>query len=210
MDRLAACYFCGAALDAPVEEYPLIPRRLEPAPESQRTVTLCEGCREKLGTVVETVLNTVEDGKQGAKAASTDAAPQPGAKATDPAESGLERPDEDAGAPATSTDSATDDEPQLNSTVKASDAARGEADSEDGTGERMDATEPGSQSVSALEYNKVMRLLENRELPLERAAFTTVATSAYEITADEVDTVLDAALSKGLLEEVEGELRRPS
>jgi hypothetical protein len=210
MDQLAACYFCGAALDAPVDEYPLIPRRLEPDPESQRTVTLCEGCREKLGTVVETALETVADGKQGIKAASADAAPTPSAKATDPAGSGLEGSEEDAGAPATSTDSPTDDEPQPDTTVDASDGARGDADTEAGTDSEMDAAATGNQSVSALEYNKVMRLLENRELPLERTAFTTVATSAYDITADEVDAVVDAAISKDLLEEVEGELRRPS
>jgi len=63
--------------------------------------------------------------------------------------------------------------------------------------------------VSARTYNRVVRLLQNREFPVDRADFEALATSAYELDHGECSAALDGAIEKGLLEERDGELHRP-
>jgi predicted nucleic-acid-binding protein len=53
--------------------------------------------------------------------------------------------------------------------------------------------------MTALEYNKVMRLLQNREFPVDRAEFKVVATNAYQIGDDEFDAVVEAAAKRDLI-----------
>jgi len=64
MDRLASCYFCGVAVDAPLEEYPVVPRDLRPSVENQQTVVLCPQCRRKLSTIVDSVVTAATDPDQ--------------------------------------------------------------------------------------------------------------------------------------------------
>jgi hypothetical protein len=65
-------------------------------------------------------------------------------------------------------------------------------------------------SISALEYNKVMRLLQNREFPVDRAEIETVAANAYGLAESDCAAVIDLAIDRGLLREEGGQLRRPS
>ena len=64
MDRLASCYFCGVAVEAPLEEYPVVPRDLRPSVEDQSTVVLCPECRRKLSTIVDRVVTVATDPDQ--------------------------------------------------------------------------------------------------------------------------------------------------
>ena len=78
--------------------------------------------------------------------------------------------------------------------------------------ESRGGTEPDREvtaTVSALEYNKVMRLLQNREFPVDRAEIETVAASAYELSESECAAVIDLAVDRGLIAERDGQLVRP-
>lgn len=212
MDQLTSCYFCGAALDAPLEEYPVVPKSLHPDPDDQRTVVLCRGCREKLATVVETVVSAAE-----ADAAADPAPSTTGGSPTDherpgevdsSAASGLSDATADpraAGPPSGSAggeETATADEDAGPSAVEAdadADGSPDETDREAGAGSDDDGP-----ALSALEYNKVMRLLQNREFPVDRDEIRTVAVNAYDIDAAEFDAVIDAAVARGLIAEEDG------
>lgn len=63
--------------------------------------------------------------------------------------------------------------------------------------------------VSVAEYNRVMRLLQNREFPMAREAFVDLASSAYDLETGAVQQVLDAVVDKGALAERDGDLVRP-
>jgi len=52
-----------------------------------------------------------------------------------------------------------------------------------------------------LENTKVMRLLQNREFPVDRDDFVTVASSAYEVSPRDCEKVLDLAVEHDLLRE---------
>ena len=80
------------------------------------------------------------------------------------------------------------------------------ADSEPAT----ETDEPAAQTtISALEYNKVMRLLQNREFPVDRTEIETVAANAYSLARSECAEVIDLAIDRGLIAEEEGQLTRP-
>lgn len=65
-------------------------------------------------------------------------------------------------------------------------------------------------TMTRLEYNKVMRLLKNREFPVDRMEIRDVATNAYQISPDEFDAVIDAAIERDLLAEEDGQFVDPS
>lgn len=69
--------------------------------------------------------------------------------------------------------------------------------------------EPPRTTISALEYNKVMRLLQNRKFPVERDEIETVAANAYDLADSDCAQVIDLAVDRGLLQEDEGQLYRP-
>lgn len=57
-------------------------------------------------------------------------------------------------------------------------------------------------------YNRVVRLLQNREFPVERDEIATVAMNAYEIPPEDFDAVIETAVDRGLLVEEGGYLQR--
>lgn len=65
------------------------------------------------------------------------------------------------------------------------------------------------RSISALEYNKVMRLLQNREFPVDRMELMAVAASTYDLTEADCAEVLDIAIDRGLLAEDGNKLIKP-
>jgi hypothetical protein len=266
MDRLASCYFCGTALDAPLAEEPVVPEDLGAA--SGRTVTLCPTCSRKLEAVMDEVRGVLEGDSDGMDTAWASDSPTAVESEPDPeqdAESGPEAeaesdpeaeaesaPTEDASEPLESTsadeesesssdgadppsvadraDSPADDEPSpapsadataevdeeaptntasQDATPPANDPsigeAAGEAEPEDEEGEEADA----DRTISALENSKVMRMLENREFPVERDSFQAVAANAYGVGEAQVAQVLDMAIDRGLLAESDGMLVRP-
>jgi hypothetical protein len=86
------------------------------------------------------------------------------------------------------------------------------APAEEGGGEDTTTeTEPTTArtSISALEYNKVMRLLQNREFPVARGEIETVAANAYDLSPAECAEVIDLAVDRGLIDEDGDQLVRP-
>ncbi len=89
-----------------------------------------------------------------------------------------------------------------------------------GSGTREDTdtggdTDDGGQSdaaqttISALEYNKVMRLLQNRDFPVDRPEFVAMAANAYGLAEHECAEVIDLAVDRGLVAERDEQLVRP-
>jgi hypothetical protein len=186
MSRLSACYFCGAALEESLSEV-----SLEPGVSDPTTVTLCPGCQEKLETVLAVtsqdspVERDQPQGHEPGTASATDA----GEEARDP-EVGPQDPVGDGG------DSQIADP---------SGSGNGGSGADDGDRSIVE----GDQEISALEYNKVMRLLQNRAFPVDRQEIVTVAANAYEVSRRDCDRVIDAAIERGLLAEDEaGQLVR--
>ncbi|MFT4945965.1 MAG: hypothetical protein ACI8TL_000194 [Natronomonas sp.] len=98
----------------------------------------------------------------------------------------------------------------------ADDSAGAEQRSETGSARPgPDASDAGDESadrrrsISALEYNKVMRLLQNREFPVDRMELMAVAASTYDLAEADCAAVLDTAIDRGLLAEDGDTLIKP-
>jgi len=311
MDRLSSCYFCGDALDATLEEHPVVPSNLHPDPESQKSVVLCSSCRQKLEVVLETVVDAVE--RDTADVTAVEGGDQPsesgGGSPAEDLESTLGDDEEiltsldsDDGSADETADAAEASKMEFGDDRAASESGDGEDTDESESNDRSDdtkytesrgagfrrdddgpvesgsltggafsddddespesesltggafddedddATEPtesrdrsgssdsndtsrgsspsgqrdtgsGSESndpdgstterdvsMSRLENTKVMRLLENREFPVEKDEFVTVAANAYQISRDDCEKVLALAVEHGLLREDDGQL----
>ncbi|MBO4249080.1 hypothetical protein IL252_14775 [Halomicrobium sp. IBSBa] len=275
MEQLSSCYFCGAALDAQIEPYQVVPASLDPTDDQQRAVSLCPSCRQKLAHVVETVVEASDDGDATAAVDDVPDLDPEGALLDD--EPGTATGADDAVADGQPTDASNDTKPEPEPTREGrsddgSESSQSDADgqtqrtgssySHNGTGddhgadrrrdgetrtdrasderrtesaERRDDARPrrdgrdasddaeadrtqqthsagdtgeedDGPSLTALEYNKVMRLLQNREFPVERAEIHDIATSAYEISDREFDAIIDAAIKRGLIDEENGTL----
>ena len=188
MSQLSSCYFCGSALDTSLSEYPVVPEELRSGETDDTTVVLCPTCRRKLGTVIEAVVDAAGEGVTTDGTADTDLTGEDDR----PDDSGLlDGGTADRGAPSSAGSDPTPSEP---SGTPAGDTA-------------SDDEEP---TLTNLEYNKVMRLLQNRELPVDRAEIQEVATSAYQISPEEFDTVIQAAIQRDLIAERNGQFVDPS
>lgn len=100
---------------------------------------------------------------------------------------------DDAGSPPTSIDDLADDH--------GDDAEVSESRDASGRTQRERGGAPRG-------YRKVMRFLENRELPMDRSEAESLAAEAYEFDVDEVSEAIDHAVQYGRLREVSGELKR--
>jgi hypothetical protein len=245
MDRLSSCYFCGAALDASLSEYPVVPKSLQPDAGDQQTVVLCQTCRRKLATVIETVVTATEEQRRETRQARDQSAdqssmmdesgmdPQPDpdeiADANETVEDddgGLlsggdqsEKSADDGGllggneSSTTDSDSSTSQSSGRSSTDDqqrrslSDDTAATESDDE--SSDASGGTSDDGPSLTRLEYNKVMRLLQNRDLPVDRAEIREVALNAYDIDASQFEAVIDAAVDKDLIAEENGQFVAP-
>ncbi|MEF8814147.1 MAG: hypothetical protein V5A55_10060 [Halovenus sp.] len=188
MGHLSSCYFCGTALDEPLGTYGV---------GEGTTVTLCPTCRRKLGTILGTAggsLSRVDEPQ-----------PAPVAGPDDAEGSPAREPDGDSGA---DTDAESDDDTERVDDEEAPETETGR-DTPEAVGSIEEAGDTAEVSLSALEYNKVMRLLQNREFPVDRAEIETVATNAYDLSQSECAAVIDLAIDRGLLDETDGQLSRP-
>ncbi|MCU4801291.1 hypothetical protein OB920_13000 [Halobacteria archaeon HArc-gm2] len=257
MEQLSSCYFCGAALDASLDEYPVVPKDLHPTTDDQKTVVLCQGCRQKLGTVVETIVSVVESPESADPA--DDRTPDPADSSADEdpladegwVDAGELSASDDAGEAAAAADGhatgnasteetdADADDGSDDVTYTTSTAAGGRrsvsgnaesirdddgpaggdersaggsaandgagASGTDGGGNGGEAGD-GRPSMTALENTKVMRLLQNREFPVDRAEIKAVAVNAYDMSESQFDKVVDAAVDRGLIGEQNGQI----
>ncbi len=192
--ELRSCYFCGVA-----------GRTVEPRPVSGVDVTLCPRCEEKLAR-----LRTASDGEVDATDATpvsfdapADSSPPSATTADHPA------PGDDANERAT-TEETADPAPA----ASGDDAAEREADDADhpesddpaaADVQGLDATGRGARST----YRQALRLLRNREFPMARSDTVDLLSSAYDLDQAECEQLLDLCVDRGLLAEVDGELREP-
>lgn len=239
MDRLSSCYFCGDATDATLDEFPVIPDVLEPTAESQTTVVLCGDCRRKLDAVVERIVDAADHGSSGASAGdgartrsrtSADSSPADDSGTDDDLEATLAGGEDVLRSVDDGTDQLSDDEGEAPTSADEADAGASGPSADDeadagpdsasgdsaGSSDGGDAAESPSgddgddePSLTRLEYNKVMRLLQNRELPVERQGFVNVAANAYELDPRECERVLDVAIENGLIGEEGSQLVEP-
>ncbi|WP_423750559.1 hypothetical protein [Salinirarus marinus] len=71
-----------------------------------------------------------------------------------------------------------------------------------------DARETGATTDGVPDdYYKVMRLLQNREFPIDRGELTALITGAYDVSDRECETILETAKERGILAEEDGSLR---
>jgi len=84
----------------------------------------------------------------------------------------------------------------------------GSTEEDDSDGDRSGAG-ASDRTISKGEFNKVMRLLQNREFPVDRMEILTVATGAYDLRQPEVDQAIDLAIDRGVIDEDEEQLVRP-
>lgn len=79
---------------------------------------------------------------------------------------------------------------------------------EEETGEGGD--DDGAESVGSEppNFRKVMRLLNNREFPVDRAEITDIASGAYDLDRGQVDDIIDHAVQRDVLAEDDGQLRK--
>ncbi|WP_435126276.1 hypothetical protein [Halobaculum sp. D14] len=96
----------------------------------------------------------------------------------------------------------------------AGDAARGSGDptaADADSGGADDADDDDSAAGAGAEppnFRKVMRLLNNREFPVDRAEIVELASGAYELDTRDVDDIIDYAVDRGVLAEENGALTK--
>lgn len=178
MPQLRSCYFCGSVGDS-LREYELVPERLVAAGES-RSAVLCSDCREKLRRVLEPLIESTE-------ATGTDRS-EP--HATDIGEVTFEAADATAGdaeRTADGRDGGADDD------------AERTADGQDGGADDNAERTAGHDDDVPDGYYKVLRLLQNREFPMERADLTALVTGAYDVSEPQCDRIVETAVERGVL-----------
>ena len=70
-------------------------------------------------------------------------------------------------------------------------------------------SETDAPDVDPRTYNKVVRLLKNRDLPVARSEIEAIAGSAYDIPDHECEAIVDAAIQRGLVAQDGSELTYP-
>ena len=66
-----------------------------------------------------------------------------------------------------------------------------------------------SSGALAPEYGKLLRLLRNRDLPMNRSKVEALASGAYDLDGHEVEALIDAAVERGDLVDDGGRIRLP-
>jgi hypothetical protein len=172
MPQLRSCYFCGSVGDS-LREYEIVPERLVASGES-RSAVLCSDCREKLRRVLEPLVEASEPSATGG--------PEPGTADIGEVTFGSDDGAADDGA---ATDGRDGDEDE---TVTVT-----ERDTDD------DDTDDGDDTDVPDGYHKVLRLLQNREFPMERADLTALVTGAYDVSEPQCERILETAIERGVL-----------
>lgn len=191
MPQLRSCYFCGAVGDS-LREYDLTPDRSASAGRSHSAV-LCSACHEKLRRVLEPLTGEQSDGSEPDPSSTQAITFGDGSDAdgpTDPAPAA-----DDGSTDATDTETDPDGDVDTGSGTATVDDGTEESEPDDGSTDSDD--EPDVPD----EYYKVLRLLQNREFPMERAELTTLVTAAYDVSEPQCERVLEAAIERGVLVE---------
>jgi len=193
MSQLRSCYFCGAVGDS-LREYDLAPD--DTVPEGSHSAVLCSTCHGKLRRVLEPLTDGSSDEGSG------DSVREP--SSTQSITFGGES---DSGGAADSATTAGDDPGDATGTAADADADV-DAESETTTDDDGTASDPDDGTTESSDepdvpdqYYKVLRLLQNREFPMERAELTTLVTAAYDVSEPQCERVLETAIDRGVLVE---------
>lgn len=73
---------------------------------------------------------------------------------------------------------------------------------------QMAATGAGTSSRVPKGYRKVLRFLENREMPMERSEAVEMTAGAYDMDEEAVEAAIEHAVSHDRLKSYDGEIRR--
>lgn len=201
MRELDRCDFCG---DAPEATYEVVPPHL---PSGGRRLALCASCRDRLAAVVDPLVDALDE-------------PEPHEPDYEPPEPDHEPHGQHSeGEPDGPAEPADGEGPRTDGEEAGTDD--GEAGTDDGEAETdsegagTDGEEVVDDASSADDrraerpagYGQVLRLLRNRPEAMARPDVTELADSAYDLTAADVEAVLDAAVANGDVEETPDGLR---
>lgn len=231
MRELRNCDFCD---DDAVGTFAVVPPELEPTEDEQRRVVLCDGCKGQLQTLLEPLLARagVDDGDDGTESTASESGSESDATDGEPDDGGsgtvVAAADESTQARnRSSSPNATVSEPESGRSTDdggAGDGESGDGGSDDESAARArdgsrvssgitiersggDADEATDRAPKA--YGKVLRLLENREFPMDRHEAQQLAAGAYDLEPHEVAAIIDRAIERGEFVEKRDELRRP-
>jgi hypothetical protein len=191
MAQLRSCYFCGGVGDS-LREYEVVPERLDSG--GGRSAVLCSTCHEKLRRVLEPLADTAES------TTTTDA--------TGPESASLQEVTFDSGGDGgTAGDDGTAEKTEDATPERAAataDEERAAAGGDDERTGRPAATDDDESTASPGEdvpedYYTVLRLLQNREFPMQRAALIELVTGAYDVSEPQCERILEAAIERGVL-----------
>ncbi|ELY65486.1 hypothetical protein [Natrinema versiforme] len=105
-------------------------------------------------------------------------------------------------------DGASNGETETGDTSNAAAPSDTDDNADDADRSTPDAEPTGSSSRPPTAYNKVIRLLRNREFPMKRTAVEELAAGAYDLESHEVEAIIDYAVEDGEFVEKRGMLRR--
>jgi len=207
MVQLRSCYFCGGVGDS-LREYEVVPERLDAGGDG-RSAVLCSTCHEKLRRMLEplagdsaSTTGTTDPGPASLQEV-TFASDAGDDASTDATEAGLGgrvgEPSETASGAGEAPPASTDEAPPA-STDEAPPAS---TDPEDDERDRSTTTNDDEGSVPdddvPEEYYTVLRLLQNREFPMERTTLVDIVTGAYDVSEPQCERILETAVGRGVL-----------
>ncbi len=199
MRALQRCDFCGEQAAGTFE---IIPEELNPTEAERRRTVLCESCKTQLETLIDPLIE-----RAGGK----------------PAQTTTGESAETASAPETESTATSESDGLIGASEDGSllgDSESGDESEKQGTGsgqeqsaETTDSTQTTQSSQAESDdppenYGKVLRLLRNREFPMTREEIVTIATSAYELKARNVQQIIDESVDRGEFVETSGQLER--
>lgn len=193
MRALQRCDFCGEQAAGTFE---IIPEELNPTEAERRRTVLCESCKTQLETLIDPLIE-----RAGAEPTQTTTEESAETESTATSESdGLIGASEDG---SLLGDSESGDESEK----------QGTGSGQEQSAETTDSTQTTQSSQAESDdppenYGKVLRLLRNREFPMTREEIVTIATSAYELKARNVQQIIDESVDRGEFVETSGQLER--
>ncbi|KTG20134.1 hypothetical protein [Haloferax profundi] len=213
--RVVLCEHCEETLTDVVE--PLLTRLgveaevevPDDAPaETGASATPSAGGSESTGDAATVDVDAVDPAPSPPEPADHDSPNSPETAAADPLDTDSVQTDE--------SESSSNDETDGDDSVD----AEGDAGGEDETGDDASSDEPAGDAegddvttddtpAEPPQFRKVVRILQNREFPVERAEVEALASNAYDLDDDQVADIFDYAVERGLLVDDGGTLRKP-
>jgi hypothetical protein len=197
MADLQSCYFCGTPDD--VQEYAVTPPRFTPDGEAPHSAVLCGQCKTKLLQVIEPLTDRLDDGAGGTTSGAS--TPSAGASPSDGGETAV-TPDTTEGPDPEPTATGGDGGGSLSDIVDG-----GTDDEQPGASSGVAGGQPDGPTTPP-NYRRAMRMLSNREFPLDRTEVESMLGGAYDLERHEIEAVLHHATETGELREENGQFYR--